>query len=232
MTNVGLFAAGREWSRFGRFRFDDRDGTGSYYCNQCGPGTGLLMIRKLKDWDHKTACDAVDKIIGSGDANPSQKPGAMIVMTDLPISNGCCARPAIPMSSALISDAAASASPRRCSRAIGAAHISIAIERSSGRSRRSLCQVLGPMARCRASSGSTPPPISIRTKRPCRPSTRSAALLCTRSIPQMSSASPRASRPHWPHSSSSESDKLRPKFAFLGSAAPVGALEMLQRGAL
>jgi putative DNA primase/helicase len=23
-----------------RFRFDDRDGTGSYYCNQCGPALG------------------------------------------------------------------------------------------------------------------------------------------------------------------------------------------------
>jgi putative DNA primase/helicase len=50
-----------------RFRFDDRDGSGSYYCNQCGPGPGLLLIRKLRGWDHKTACNEVDKIIG-GDA--------------------------------------------------------------------------------------------------------------------------------------------------------------------
>jgi putative DNA primase/helicase len=47
-----------------RFRFDDRDGTGSYYCNQCGPGPGLLLIRKFKKWDHATACRAVDEIIG------------------------------------------------------------------------------------------------------------------------------------------------------------------------
>jgi putative DNA primase/helicase len=47
-----------------RFRFDDRDGTGSYYCNQCGPGPGLMLIRKLKKWDHATACRAVDEIIG------------------------------------------------------------------------------------------------------------------------------------------------------------------------
>jgi putative DNA primase/helicase len=51
-----------------RFRFDDRDGLGSYYCNQCGAGTGLVMIRKVKGWDHKTACDEVDKIIGIGNA--------------------------------------------------------------------------------------------------------------------------------------------------------------------
>jgi putative DNA primase/helicase len=48
-----------------RYRFDDRDGTGSYYCNQCGPGAGILMIRKIKRWDHATACAEVDKIIGS-----------------------------------------------------------------------------------------------------------------------------------------------------------------------
>jgi putative DNA primase/helicase len=47
-----------------RFRFDDRDGSGSYYCNQCGAGTGLILARKLNGWDHATACRAVDKLIG------------------------------------------------------------------------------------------------------------------------------------------------------------------------
>lgn len=53
-----------------RFRFDDRDGSGSYYCNQCGPGGGLLLLRKLRGWDHATACAEVDKIIG--DAAPAE----------------------------------------------------------------------------------------------------------------------------------------------------------------
>jgi putative DNA primase/helicase len=48
-----------------RFRFDDRDGSGSYYCNQCGPGPGLVLLRKLHGWDHRTACNEVDKIIGT-----------------------------------------------------------------------------------------------------------------------------------------------------------------------
>jgi putative DNA primase/helicase len=47
-----------------RFRYDDRDGSGSYYCNHCGAGTGLILIRKLKGWDHATACGEIDKIIG------------------------------------------------------------------------------------------------------------------------------------------------------------------------
>jgi putative DNA primase/helicase len=71
-----------------RFRFDDRDGSGSYYCNQCGPGLGLLLVRKLHDWDHKTACDAIDKIIrtdakllpcsaGRSSCGPRQKEAAI-----------------------------------------------------------------------------------------------------------------------------------------------------------
>src|SRR5690348_5033853 len=51
-----------------RFRFDDKNGDGTYYCNHCGAGYGILLIRKLRGWDHKTACDEVDKIIGLGSA--------------------------------------------------------------------------------------------------------------------------------------------------------------------
>jgi putative DNA primase/helicase len=48
-----------------RYRFDDREGTGSYFCSQCGAGTGLIMLRKLHGWDYATACSEVDKIIGT-----------------------------------------------------------------------------------------------------------------------------------------------------------------------
>jgi putative DNA primase/helicase len=53
-----------------RFRFDDRDGSGSYYCNQCGPGAGIMLVRKLNKWDHATACRAIDEIIGSAPPPP------------------------------------------------------------------------------------------------------------------------------------------------------------------
>jgi putative DNA primase/helicase len=52
-----------------RFRFDDKDGSGSYYCNQCGPGPGIMLVRELKGWDHATACQEIDAIIGT-DAPP------------------------------------------------------------------------------------------------------------------------------------------------------------------
>jgi putative DNA primase/helicase len=47
-----------------RYRFSDKDGDGWYFCNQCGAGNGLVLIRKKHGWDHKTACDEIDKIIG------------------------------------------------------------------------------------------------------------------------------------------------------------------------
>jgi putative DNA primase/helicase len=56
-----------------RFRFDDKNGDGTYYCNQCGAGAGIILIRKLHKWDYRTACDAVDKIIGTAALKPSNK---------------------------------------------------------------------------------------------------------------------------------------------------------------
>jgi putative DNA primase/helicase len=62
-----------------RYRFDDKDGSGSYYCNQCGAGVGIILLRKLRGWDYKTACDEIDKIIGTESApitapSPPEKP--------------------------------------------------------------------------------------------------------------------------------------------------------------
>jgi putative DNA primase/helicase len=48
-----------------RFRFDDLEGSGSYFCGQCGAGNGIILIRKLKGWDFATACRQIDKIIGT-----------------------------------------------------------------------------------------------------------------------------------------------------------------------
>lgn len=53
-----------------RFRFDDRDGTGSYYCNQCGAGVGVILLRKMHRWDFSTACREIDRIIGTERLEP------------------------------------------------------------------------------------------------------------------------------------------------------------------
>ncbi|MGD9879964.1 MAG: toprim domain-containing protein [Reyranella sp.] len=47
-----------------RFRFDDKN-EGWFYCNACGPGPGMVLLRKLHGWDYATACREVDRIIGS-----------------------------------------------------------------------------------------------------------------------------------------------------------------------
>jgi putative DNA primase/helicase len=54
-----------------RFRFTDKDGDGWYYGNQCGPGSGLLLLRRLHGWDHAEACHQVDEVLGAGQQCPS-----------------------------------------------------------------------------------------------------------------------------------------------------------------
>jgi putative DNA primase/helicase len=49
-----------------RFRFDDKDGDGTYYCNQCGAGSGSQLVQKflnLPTWE--SACKRVDSIVGT-----------------------------------------------------------------------------------------------------------------------------------------------------------------------
>jgi len=58
-----------------RFRFDDKDGEGTYYCGQCGAGAGIILIRKKHGWNFKTACDAIDKILG--EVRPIERPEAV-----------------------------------------------------------------------------------------------------------------------------------------------------------
>lgn len=61
-----------------RFRFDDKEGNGTWYCNQCIPhaGAGLHLIRKLHGWDYATACREVDNIIRTDRPTPRAKPAA------------------------------------------------------------------------------------------------------------------------------------------------------------
>jgi putative DNA primase/helicase len=51
-----------------RFRFDDLDGSGSYFCNNCGAskgaGAGIRLLMKFRGWDFATACREIDGIVG------------------------------------------------------------------------------------------------------------------------------------------------------------------------
>lgn len=48
-----------------RFRFDNKDGRGSYYCNQCGAGDGFSLAMKYHGWDFKRCADEVRQVLGT-----------------------------------------------------------------------------------------------------------------------------------------------------------------------
>lgn len=52
-----------------RFRFDNKNGNGSYICNQCGAGTGMQLLQKFQGWDFATAANEVDKVLGNVQAD-------------------------------------------------------------------------------------------------------------------------------------------------------------------
>jgi putative DNA primase/helicase len=54
-----------------RFRFDDRDGNGSWFCNQCGGkdhlgggGTGIDLLMRVRRWSFRQACEEVERHLG------------------------------------------------------------------------------------------------------------------------------------------------------------------------
>ena len=48
-----------------RFRFDNKQGNGSYFCNGCGAGTGMQLLQAFKGWDFKTAATEVDRVLSN-----------------------------------------------------------------------------------------------------------------------------------------------------------------------
>ncbi len=58
-----------------RFRFDDKAGSGSWFCNQCDPqaGAGINLLMNFRDWDFRTAATEIDRLIGT-DYDPAPPP--------------------------------------------------------------------------------------------------------------------------------------------------------------
>lgn len=48
-----------------RFRFDDKDGSGSWYCNQCGSGSGFDLLKLFTGRDFKEIASEIDRIVGT-----------------------------------------------------------------------------------------------------------------------------------------------------------------------
>lgn len=47
-----------------RFRFDDKNGRGTWICNQCGSGDGYSMLQKLNGWTFREAVENVERVVG------------------------------------------------------------------------------------------------------------------------------------------------------------------------
>jgi putative DNA primase/helicase len=48
-----------------RYRFDDRDGKGTFFCNQCGPGDGMEFVMRYRKISFKEAAELVRGILAT-----------------------------------------------------------------------------------------------------------------------------------------------------------------------
>lgn len=60
-----------------RYRFDDKDGNGSWFCNKCGgktqsggAGSGMDMLMRKNNWDFKRAASKVERHLGISKSRP------------------------------------------------------------------------------------------------------------------------------------------------------------------
>lgn len=57
-----------------RFRFDNKDGLGTYFCNACGAGDGIDFLMKFKGWSFAECAQELEKIVGKAEVSkPRQK---------------------------------------------------------------------------------------------------------------------------------------------------------------
>lgn len=48
-----------------RFRFDNKEGRGTFFCNNCGPGDGIALVQKVRNVDFASAAKMVDQYLGN-----------------------------------------------------------------------------------------------------------------------------------------------------------------------
>lgn len=47
-----------------RYRWDDKEGRGTWICNQCGSGDGYELLQRLNHWTFREALDNVRRVVG------------------------------------------------------------------------------------------------------------------------------------------------------------------------
>src|SRR3954471_10943088 len=59
-----------------RFRFDDRDGRGTWICNKCGSGDGAELVKRVKGVEYKEAAKMIEGVTVTKFDPPESRYGA------------------------------------------------------------------------------------------------------------------------------------------------------------
>lgn len=54
-----------------RFRFDNKEGRGTFFCNRCGAGSGIKLLQLYHGWDYIDACNIVAQLLGQQVISPT-----------------------------------------------------------------------------------------------------------------------------------------------------------------
>lgn len=55
-----------------RFRWDDLDGDGTFFCNQCGAGSGADLVMRVTGWRFGDAARAIEEVVGQARPRPAR----------------------------------------------------------------------------------------------------------------------------------------------------------------
>ncbi len=56
-----------------RYRWDNKEGKGTFYCSNCGAGDGFGLLKTVKGWNFKEAVQHVESVIGTVKREPKRK---------------------------------------------------------------------------------------------------------------------------------------------------------------
>lgn len=57
-----------------RARFDDKEGGGTWICNQCGAGDGVTLVMRINGWDFRAAAERIEAVAGGAPKTLPQRP--------------------------------------------------------------------------------------------------------------------------------------------------------------
>src|SRR5690349_3242895 len=53
-----------------RWRFDNKEGRGTYFCNKCGSGDGLQLLQLFHGWSFPVTLKMVADVLGISESHP------------------------------------------------------------------------------------------------------------------------------------------------------------------